>query len=70
VNLVEYFEMRQRESQARLSALESGKVRRLVMETESGSLDVTAEEKQRLRQTIADFGRAAENLRRINSSQK
>jgi CHASE3 domain sensor protein len=70
VNLVEYFEMRQRESQAHLSALESGRVRRLVMETESGSEDVTAEEKQRLRQTIADFGRAAENLRRISSNQR
>jgi CHASE3 domain sensor protein len=69
VNLVEYFERRQRETQELLSALESGQVRRLLMETESGSKDVTAEEKQRLRQTIADFGRAAENLRRISSSQ-
>jgi hypothetical protein len=43
VNLVEYFEMRQQESQER---------------------------KERLRRTIADFGRAAENLRRISSNQK
>lgn len=43
MNLVEYFEMRQQESQER---------------------------KERLRRTIADFGRAAENLRRISSNQK
>jgi hypothetical protein len=30
----------------------------------------TSSEKQRLRQTSKDYWRAAENLRRINSSQK
>jgi hypothetical protein len=31
---------------------------------------VTEQEKQRLRQASKDYWRAAENLRRINSSQK
>jgi hypothetical protein len=70
VNIVEYFEMRKREVEEQLQAIESGRVIRLVQETQSGSIDVTEQEKQRLRQAIHDYWRAAENLRRINSSQK
>jgi hypothetical protein len=44
-------------------------VLRLVCETKTGSVDVTEQEKQRLRQASKDYWRAAENLRRINSSQ-
>jgi hypothetical protein len=69
VNIVEYFEMRKREVEEQLQAIESGRVIRLVQETQSGSIDVTEQEKQRLRQAIHDYWRAAENLRRINSSQ-
>lgn len=70
MNLVEYFEMRQRENQEHLAALESGRVVRVIMETADGTQDVTLEEKQRFRQAITDYGRAAMNLRRISSSQK
>ena len=70
MNIVEYFEMRKREVEEQLQAIESGRVIRLVQETQSGSIDVTEQEKQRLRQAIHDYWRAAENLRRINSSQK
>jgi CHASE3 domain sensor protein len=70
VNIVEYFEMRKREVEEQLQEIESGRVIRLVRETQSGSADVTEQEKQRLRQAIHDYWRAAENLRRINSSQK
>ncbi len=69
MNIVEYFEMRKREVEEQLQAIESGRVIRLVQETQSGSIDVTEQEKQRLRQAIHDYWRAAENLRRINSSQ-
>jgi hypothetical protein len=70
VNIVEYFEKRQHEVEEQLEALESGRVIRLVCETRDGPVDVTELEKQRLRQTGQDYWRAAENLRRINSSQK
>ncbi len=70
VNIVEYFEMRKQEVDAQLRAIESGSVIRLIHETKDGPLDVTEQEKQRLRQISQDFWRAAENLRRINSSQK
>ena len=70
MNIVEYFEARKREIEEQLQAIESGRVIRLVQETQSGSIDVTEQEKQRLRQSIHDYWRAAENLRRINSSQK
>jgi hypothetical protein len=53
-----------------LEAIESGRVIRIVQETKSGSIDVTDQEKERLRQSAHDYWRAAENLRRINSSQK
>jgi hypothetical protein len=69
MNIVEYFEMRKREVEEQLEAIESGHVLRLVCETKTGSIDVTEQEKQRLRQVSKDYWRAAENLRRINSSQ-
>ncbi len=70
MNIVEYFETRKRETEELLQAIESGTVLRVVQETKTGSIDVTEHEKQRLRQTAHDYWRAAENLRRINSSQK
>ena len=70
MNIVEYFEMRRREVEDQLEAIESGRVLRLVCETKTGAVDVTEQEKQRLRQASKDYWRAAENLRRINSSQK
>jgi hypothetical protein len=70
MNIVEYFEMRKREVEEQLEAIESGRVIRIVQETNTGSVDVTAQETDRLRKTIHDYWRAAENLRRINSSQK
>jgi hypothetical protein len=70
VNIVEYFESRQREIEEQLAAIESGRVIRLVRETKDGPVDVTEEEKVQLRQIAHDYWRAAENLRRINSSQK
>ena len=70
MNIVEYFEMRKREVEEQLEAIESGRVIRLVCETKTGPVDVTEQEKQKLRQASKDYWRAAENLRRINSSQK
>jgi hypothetical protein len=70
MNIVEYFQTRKHEIEQQLAAIESGRVIRLVQETKSGPVDVTEQEKQRLRQTIHDYWRATENLRRINSSQK
>jgi hypothetical protein len=69
MNIVEYFEIRKREMEEQLDAIESGRVIRIVQETQAGSIDVTAQEKDRLRKTIHDYWRATENLRRINSSQ-
>jgi Na+-translocating ferredoxin:NAD+ oxidoreductase RnfC subunit len=70
VNIVEYFERRKQDIDSQLEEIESGRVIRLVCETKEGSVDVTEQEKQRLRQASHDYWRAAENLRRINSSQK
>jgi hypothetical protein len=70
MNIVEYFEIRKRELEEQLDAIESGRVTRIVQETKAGSIDVTAQEKDRLRMSIHDYWRAAENLRRINSSQQ
>ena len=70
MNIVEYFGARQREVEERLEAIESGRVIRVIQETKSGSIDITEQEKERLRQSIHDYWRACENLRRINSSQK
>lgn len=70
MNIVEYFESRKREVDVQLEAIESGRVIRLICETKEGSVDVTEQEKQRLRLASHDYWRAAENLRRINSSQK
>jgi hypothetical protein len=70
MNIVEYFEIRKREMEEQLEAIESGRVIRIVQETKAGSIDVTAQEKDRLRKTIHDYWRATENLRRINSSQQ
>jgi hypothetical protein len=69
MNIVEYFEIRKREMEEQLDAIESGRVIRIVQETKAGSIDVTAQEKDRLRKAIHDYWRATENLRRINSSQ-
>jgi hypothetical protein len=63
MNIVEYFQARKSEIDAELRARNSAHLR-------EGSIDVTEQEKQRLRQTSHDYWRAAENLRRINSSQK
>jgi hypothetical protein len=70
MNIVEYFEMRKRELEEQLEAIESKRVIRIVQETTAGSIDVTDQEKEHLRKSIHDYWRAAENLRRINSSQK
>jgi hypothetical protein len=70
MNIVEYFEERKREIEEQLEAIESKRVIRIVQETKTGSTDVTEQEKERLRKSIHDYWRAAENLRRINSSQK
>jgi uncharacterized phage-associated protein len=70
MNIVEYFEKRKKEVDEQLEAFESGQVIRMVYETKDGPVDVTEAEKQRLRQSSHDYWRAAENLRRINSSQK
>ena len=70
MNIVEYFEMRKREADEQLGALESGRVRRLLEETADGTTDVTDSRKEQLRQASKDYWRAAENLKRINSSQK
>ena len=70
MNIVEYFQTRKRETEARLEAMETGSVIRVMQETKDGSIDITEQEKKRLRQTIHDYWRASENLRRINSSQK
>jgi hypothetical protein len=70
MNIVEYFLSRQREVDDQLQAIESGRIIRLICETKDGSVDVTEQEKQRLRTASHDYWRAAENLKRINSSQK
>jgi hypothetical protein len=69
VNIVEYFELRKREVDEQLDDIESGRVLRLVQETSEGAVDVTQQHKLRLQQASKDYWRAAENLRRINSSQ-
>jgi hypothetical protein len=69
MNIVEYFELRKREVDEQLAAIESGRVLRVVQETKEGSVDVTDQHKLHLRQASKDYWRAAENLRRINSSQ-
>ena len=70
MNIVEYFQMRTREAEEQLEAIESGRVRRLMQETSTGTIDVTDTYKEQLRQAGKDYWRAAENLKRINSSQK
>jgi hypothetical protein len=70
MNIVDYFEMRKREADQQLESLESGRVRRLMEETADGMTDVTDARKEQLRQASKDYWRAAENLKRINSSQK
>lgn len=70
MNIVEYFEQRKKEMDEQLETIETGRVTRVLHETKDGSVDVTEAEKQRLRQSSHDYWRAAENLRRINSSQK
>lgn len=70
MNIVEYFETRKREIDDQLEAIESGRIIRSIHETKDGPIDVTELEKRRLRQASQDYWRAAENLRRINSSQK
>jgi hypothetical protein len=70
VSIVEYFENRKREIEDQLKSIESGRIIRIICETKDGPIDVTEIEKQRLRQASRDYWRAAENLRRINSSQK
>jgi hypothetical protein len=69
MNIVEYFETRKRELDEQLEAIESGRILRLIQETQEGSIDVTEHTKSQLRQASKDYWRAAENLRRINSSQ-
>jgi hypothetical protein len=70
MNIVEYFQMRKREADEQLAAIESGRVHRLMQETSAGTVDVTDAHMEQLRQTSKDYWRAAENLKRINSSQK
>jgi hypothetical protein len=68
MNIVEYFQNRQREVDEQLQAVESGRIIRLIYETKDRPVDVTEQEKQRLRTASHDYWRAAENLKRINSS--
>jgi hypothetical protein len=70
MNIVDYFLTRKLETEEQLEAIESGRIIRIVQETQAGPIDVTAQEKDRLRKSAHDYWRAAENLRRINSSQK
>jgi hypothetical protein len=70
MNIVEYFQGRKREIDEQLEAIESGRITRLICETKDGSVDITEQEKQRLRTASHDYWRAAENLKRINSSQQ
>ena len=70
MNIVEYFKTRKKEIDSELKAFESGQVIRIMYETKDGPVDVTEREKARLRQASHDYWRAAQNLRRINSSQK
>ena len=70
MNIVEYFETRKREIDDQLEAMESGRIVRVIHETKDGPVDATEQEKRHLRQASQDYRRAAENLRRINSSQK
>jgi hypothetical protein len=70
MNIVDYFNKRKQEIDDELQAFESGQVIRIVYETKEGPVDVTEREKERLRQASHDYWRAAQNLRRINSSQK
>jgi hypothetical protein len=70
MNIVEYFRARKEEIDAELQAFESGQVIRIVYETKDGPVDVTERQRARLRQASHDYWRAAQNLRRINSSQK
>jgi hypothetical protein len=70
MNIVEYFQMRKREADEQLDAIESGRVHRLMQETSAGAIDVTDAHKEQLRQASKDYWRAAENLKRINSSQQ
>lgn len=70
MDIVEYFRKRKQEVDAQLEAFESGQVIRIVYETRDGPIDVTEREKERLRLASHDYWRAAQNLRRINSSQK
>ena len=69
MNIVEYFEMRKREIDEQLAAIESGRVLRLVQATRDGAVDVTDQHKVQLRQASKDSWGAGENLRHINSSQ-
>jgi hypothetical protein len=70
MNIVEYFQSRKREVDDQLEAIESGRITRLICETKEGSIDITEQEKRRLRKASHDYWRAAENLKRINSSQQ
>lgn len=70
MNIVEYFEGRKLEVDAQLRAIESGDVLKVMQETQAGATDVTELQKAQLRQISHDYWRAAENLRRINSSQQ
>lgn len=70
MSIVDYFKQRQQEVDEQLEAIESGRVMRIVYETKDGPVDVTEQEKHRLRVASRDYWRAAQNLRRINSSQK
>ncbi|MGA2778182.1 MAG: hypothetical protein ABSF94_11530 [Steroidobacteraceae bacterium] len=70
MNIVEYFNQRKREVDDQLEDIASGRIIRIIYETKDGPVDATASVSQRLRQASQDYWRAAENLRRINSSQK
>ena len=70
MNTVQYFQERKAQIDHQLEAIDSGRVLRVLHETKDGMIDVTEDEKLRLRQLSHDCWRAAENLRRINSSQQ
>ncbi len=63
MNIVDYFQSRKREIDEQLEAIESGRIIKLIYETKDGTVDVTEQEKQRLRKTSHDYWRAAENLK-------
>jgi hypothetical protein len=63
MDMVECFEMRKRQEEESLAAIEDGRVIRIVQTTLGGPVDVTEEHRVRLRKAIDDYQRAADSIR-------